>query len=92
MARLVMCSIRDRIAVVFDRPFFAVSTGSALRGFGDAVNHSDPSSPLALHPDHFDLFHLGFFDDAHATFELLDRPVQLATGTELKRVPGPTQV
>lgn len=61
MATYVMCSVKDLVADQFGRPFFAVSDGSAIRGFADEVNSAD--SMLAKHPADFQLFHMGVFDD-----------------------------
>lgn len=81
--KLQIFSVRDIAADVYDRPFFAVSIGAARRGFGDAVNTKD--NPLAAHPEDYELYHLGIFDDNAATFDLLPRPQQIATGSELVR-------
>lgn len=84
--KYVICSVRDRAADVFGSPFFHVSLGSAIRGFSDAVsNNGDPNNLMAAHPEDFDLYHLGFFIDQHAKFELLDTPLQIAVGKDSLR-------
>lgn len=86
--KYVVCSVRDRAADAFGAPFYVASVGQALRSFTDAVNNtSDASNVMATHPEDFDLFHLGFFHDQHAQFELLDHPVQLAVGKDIMLKP-----
>lgn len=82
--KFVVCSVRDRAANTFGTPFFSVHIGSALRSFNDAINNtSDPSNVMSHHPEDFDLFHLGFFNDADATVEWHSHPVQLAVGKDV---------
>lgn len=82
--KYVICSVRDRAADVFGAPFFSVSVGVAIRGFNDAVNNTaDVNNAMAHHPEDFDLYHLGFYHDQHAKFELLDAPLQIAIGKDV---------
>lgn len=82
--KMVMCSVRDRAANTFGAPFFTVALGSAMRSFNDAINNtSDPQNMMAHHPEDYDLFHLGFYLDDTATFELLERPLQIAVGKDV---------
>lgn len=82
--KYVICTVRDRAADAFGQPFFSQSLGTAIRGFNDAINNStDPNNMMCAHPEDFDLFHLGFYVDQHATFELLDRPLQVAIGKDV---------
>lgn len=83
--RYVICAVRDRVADCFGTPIFVTSTGAAIRSFGDEINRADTGNTYYKHPDDFDLFELGAFIDATATFELLDSPRQLALGKDLKR-------
>lgn len=82
--KYVLCSVRDRAADTFGIPFSSASIGTAIRGFNDAINNTgDPSNTMAQHPEDFDLFHLGFFHDNHARFELLEHPLQVAIGKDV---------
>lgn len=59
---LLRCfAVWDVKAEAFMRPFFAVTAGSAIRGFSDAVNA--PDSEIAKHPEDYTLFEVGTFDD-----------------------------
>ncbi|MFM1820807.1 MAG: hypothetical protein RLZZ402_1166 [Bacteroidota bacterium] len=82
--KLIICSVKDRAADAFGRPMFVPSTGVAIRSFTDEVNRSDKDNQLFNHPDDFDLYNLGVFDDSTAVFELLLPPEQLAIGKQVK--------
>lgn len=77
----VVCAIRDIKADIFGQPFFQASIGMAQRSFTDSVNSQEPNNLLAKHPEDFELFHLGTYDDQQAVFKLHDRPVQLLLGS-----------
>lgn len=81
MTKLVVCVVRDIKADLYGQPFFQATVGMAQRSFSDSVNRPDENSLLFKHPADFELFHLGTFDDQTATFDLLDRPVQLLLGS-----------
>lgn len=60
---LLIVSVRDGASGAFGRPFFVVARGQAIRSFQDEVNRVDPNNDLNKHPEDFDLFCLGSFDD-----------------------------
>lgn len=82
--KMVICSIRDRAADTYGRPIFVPSPGVAIRMFATEINRSAEDNQLYTHPDDFDLFELGVWDDETARFESLDLPKQLALGRQLK--------
>lgn len=63
----VVYSVYDRAAQFYGRPFFVVAAGQATRSFRDEVNRSD--SEFGKHPDDYDLWQLGLFDDVSGFFE-----------------------
>lgn len=77
--------VRDRAADVFGTPSFVPAVGSAIRGFGDEINRVDANNMFSKHPEDFDLFLLGTYDDSCARFELLEAPRQIAIGKDLVR-------
>lgn len=83
MAKYVVVSVRDRAADVYAVPNFMQSNGVAVRSFTDAVNTEDANSSLWKHPEDFDMYVLGTFDDEEGTFDLLDRPRQIAIGKDV---------
>lgn len=81
---MVVCSIRDSAADAYGRPFFLPSVGVAIRSFIDEVNRPSEDNQIYQHPEDFDLFELGSFNDADGRFELHDVPKQLALGRQVK--------
>lgn len=82
--KMVICSIRDSAADAYGRPFFLPSVGVAIRSFTDEINRPAEDNQIYQHPEDFDLFELGVFDDSNAKFELHDVPKQLALGRQIK--------
>jgi hypothetical protein len=82
--KLNICSVKDRAADAFGRPMFVPSTGVALRSFSDEINRADSDNQLNNHPDDFDLYEFGLFDDNTGLFELYEQPKLLALGKQVK--------
>ena len=82
--KLHLCSMKDRAADAFARPMFVPSIGVAIRSFSDEVNREDKDNQLYNHPDDFDLFDLGTFDDSNGSFQLHEQPIQIAIGKQVK--------
>lgn len=81
MARIELVTVLDTAAQYYSPPTAFRSAGAAVRWFEDQIASGDKSNPLCLHPEHFQLFHLGHFDDSTSEFMLLDRPVALVFGS-----------
>lgn len=64
--KLHIFSIYDSAVGAYMQPFFARSTGDAVRSFQDAVN--DPKTSFNAHSSDYTLFYLGTFDDDSGTF------------------------
>lgn len=80
--------VRDIKANVYGNPIFVASLGGAIRAFGDEINKSD-GNPFATHPEDYELYHFGEFNqefEAPKVFEILDKPVQIALGSNFKSV------
>ena len=85
MAKYKIVTIRDRAADLFGQPSFVVNLGGAVRQFGDEVkrpNTEERPNQLNMHPDDFDLYLLGEYDDETGTFTNEDRPRQIAVGKD----------
>lgn len=80
--RYKVFSIRDRAADVFGQPFFCANGAVAIRMFTDEVNRPDQNSNLYRHPEDFDLYYLGDFDDAAGEM-IPEHPVQIAVGKDV---------
>ena len=75
--------IRDSAAGAYMRPFYVVSEGQAIRSFQDEVNRKAEDNIMFSHPEDFELFLLGTFDDVDGSFSLLKAPKSLATAKNL---------
>lgn len=82
--RYKVVAIRDRAIDSFGVPVFVATTGAAIRSFSDEVNRKDENNNLCKHPEDFDLFLLGEYDDQTGEFDGC-RPQQIAVGKDLVR-------
>lgn len=85
MAKLIICAVRDRAVDAFGQPFFVRHEGEALRSFADEINRS--GSTFGAHPDDYDLYRIGYYDDASGTILPADKPDMLSTGKSLVSTP-----
>lgn len=60
-------TVFDNQAEAFLLPFFAQNRAVGIRMFTDAVNN--PESNFNRHPDHYQLFEIGEWDEKAATWE-----------------------
>lgn len=67
MSKRVVCAVRDRAIDGFMMPFCAPTGAMAIRSFADEVNK--PDGPMYSHPDDYELYQLGFFDEESGEFE-----------------------
>ena len=81
--RYKVFSIRDRAADLFGRPFYTNTNGSAVRSFTDEINRNNPDNALSAHPEDFDLYLLGEFDDSDGSFNC-HAPEMIAIGKDVK--------
>jgi hypothetical protein len=80
----VIVSVRDTAAEAYGRPMYLQSLGVAIRSFTDEVNREDKDNQLFNHPDDFDLYELGVFDDSLGKYELRDNPTVIVRGKDVK--------
>ena len=59
--------VYDKKAEAFLSPFTFSVDGQAVRAFQDSVN--DPETMFNRHPDDYDLYKLGYFDQGSGEFE-----------------------
>jgi len=80
----VVVSVFDRASEAFGRPVFVPAKAAAIRSFTDEVNRDDPANDLRRHPDDFDLYILGEFDDSKGIFLTDDSyPAVLVRGKDV---------
>lgn len=81
----VLC-VRDRGADVFGQPTFHLSVGAASRAFADEINRQDDNNVMFKHPEDFDLYVLGIYDDGTGSFETgVPRQVVVGKDVVIKR-------
>lgn len=80
--KLKLIAIRDRQLDAYMQPFAMQSLGQAIRGFRDEINN--PQSELYKHPEDYDLYHLADFNQEDGIIKVLDRPTQIAIGSNLR--------
>lgn len=79
-------AVRDRAANAFSMPQFYVSTEVARRNFGQLVNDvKEGNNVVNQHPEDFDMFLLGTYDDETGAFNQVGPPRQIAIGKDLVR-------
>lgn len=78
--RYTMVSVFDRAAECFGVPQFCATPAQALRGFRDQVNRKGDGNVVADHPEDFDLYEVGQFNDS-------DGYVDMCKNEEEKIVP-----
>jgi hypothetical protein len=82
MSTMYVLSVRDRATDSFGTPMFFVHMNQAIRSFSDEVNRAE--SIVSQHPEDFDLYLLGNFDQAKGLF-YCEAPRQVAVGKDLVR-------
>jgi hypothetical protein len=82
--KMCIVSIRDRAADAYGRPAFVATEGVAIRQFSDEINRVSEDNQMYVHPDDFDLYYLGVYDDNTGGFDLLAQPKQICLGKQVK--------
>ena len=82
--KLVIVAIRDSAVGAYMRPFYLQSSGQAIRSFQDEVNRAAEENTMFHHPEDYELFLLGEFDDVTGMFDLLEVSKSIATAKQLK--------
>jgi len=81
--KMVIVSILDTAAGAYGRPAYLASEGVAVRQFQDEVNRASDDNQLYKHPDDFQLYYLGTFDDNSGAFDLLASPKMIARAKDI---------
>lgn len=88
MAIMVIVSIRDNVSQLYMRPEYVVHRNAAIRAFQDEINRqSQPGQQNNLfnHPDDYDLYEMGHWDDVSGEFEIHKVPEMIAQGKFTKQ-------
>jgi len=76
-------AVHDRATDSFNTPQAFKAKGEAIRAFQDAVNNPQ-SGTMHQHPEDYDLYYLGEYDDHRGEVHPEDKPVQIAIGKNAK--------
>lgn len=79
---LKIFTIRDLKGEIYNAPFFQRSHGEAERNF--ASLSTDGKSMVAQHPEDFDLYYLGLYNDQTGKIECLDTPQHVIKAVNVK--------
>ena len=80
--KLKAYSVFDSKAEAYGLPHFFVAKGLAIRAFTDLTN--DPQSLISKHPEDFDFFEIGEFDDLTGKFTPNEVNIHLGKAIEYK--------
>ncbi len=61
--RKSLYAVRDSAMGAFHAPFMSVSDGVAMRSFRDEVNRKDASNMMNQHPEDFELYIVGEYEE-----------------------------
>lgn len=56
-------AVKDLAVQAFGQPFFCRARGEALRSFQDETNTEDGKSAIAAHPEHYELYYIGQYNE-----------------------------
>lgn len=79
----IILSVKDTAAQAFGRPMFLPSSAVGVRSFRDEVNRSDANNEMFKHPEDFELYELGTYDDSTGIIEC-PAPRLVARAKDLK--------
>lgn len=61
-------AVRDTCVGAYNMPMFFQNGAAAVRALGDAVNRAKEDNSYYQHPEHYQLYHIGSFDDDNGEF------------------------
>jgi len=64
-------AVRDTCVGAYNLPMFFQNSAAAVRALGDAVNRAKEDNAYYQHPEHYQLYHIGSFDDDSGIFSTL---------------------
>lgn len=85
--KFYVIATRDIVANVFSTPIFVPHIGQAIRSFGDECRRKEPGNVLGAHPEDFELWLIGEYDDNAGQMEPGIQPdsrKQLAVGANYR--------
>lgn len=80
-------AVRDTCVEAYMLPMYFLNKAAATRALGDAVNRPEKDNQFYQHPEHFQLWFLGEFDDSNGVFTSIP-PEFVVDCQSLVRTPG----
>lgn len=78
-------TVKDRALDIYNLPFTQTTVAQGVRGFTDEINSDPERSGLAKHPDDYDLYIIGHYDEINGHLVPLDKPELVVRGKDLIR-------
>ena len=78
-------AVRDSAMNAFAKPIFVQSIGVATRSFSDEVNRKGDDNQLSSHPEDFELYQLGTFDEETGRFVNCEVPQLIVRGKDVSK-------
>lgn len=86
--KMQIIATRDIVANVFGQPVQTPHIGQAIRSFGDECRRKVEGNVLAAHPEDFELWHIGEYDDNTGSIDPYnpgdERRKQIAVGANYR--------
>lgn len=79
----VLSSVLDVTAEFFGPPITTRTDGEAIRIFSDAIN--DKQTAFNAHPEHYNLYAIGHFDEQSGIIKPISPPQLLIAGINVER-------
>lgn len=80
----VIVSLKDTATQAFGTPFFVHAPAQAVRSLRDAVNDKDSKSDIARHPEDFELYDIGEFDELTGQITARNSPLFVCRAKDLR--------
>lgn len=78
-------AVKDLAVQGFGDCFLVRAPGEAMRSFQDEVNRTDGKSAVAAHPEDYELYKIGEYDDTTGQLSGLNKPELVARAKDLLR-------
>lgn len=84
--KMEIIATRDIVSNLYGQPMFVPTIGGAIRAFGDECKRKEPNNILSTHPEDFELWHLGSWDDNTGIFDMFphEHRKQIAVGANYR--------
>lgn len=83
-------TVYDAKAEFYSKPFFARSTGEALRQFQEAAN--DEQNSIGRYPEDYAIFEIGEFDELTGAINVMDAFKSLGRGIDYVITDNKTEI